>query len=70
MLEQRYEMVKAYQQEMRDEAANQRLARLGRAHRTADQGFLAAIRHALTRLNAGEADRVHEERWQTAHPAH
>ena len=70
MLDQRYDMVKAYQKEMLDEAANQRLASLGRAHRTADHGFLAAIRHALTRLSAAEMERSRETRPRMAHPAH
>ncbi|HLO34558.1 MAG TPA: hypothetical protein VK194_00685 [Candidatus Deferrimicrobium sp.] len=70
MLEQRYEVVKAYQQEMLEESANQRLARLGRAHRTDHHSLLAAIRHAIARVNVGDLGRPHGMRPPTAHPAH
>lgn len=69
MLEQRYDIVKAYQQEMLEESANQRLARLGRARRTADQGLVAAVRHAVARLRVGDLGRPHGTGPWTAHPA-
>ena len=70
MLEQRYDIVKAYQQELLDESANQRLARLGRAHRTADHGVLAAIRHAVAGIHVGGPGHSRGMRPPTAHPAH
>ena len=55
MLEQRYHDVMAYQREIRDESARQRLAQLGRSRRAVRPGRIDALVHGLDRWLSGHA---------------
>ena len=70
MLEQRYYDVLAYQLEIRDESARQRLAQLGRTRRTAPSDRFAALHHAVDRLRSGGFGGSLRRHPPTAHPAH
>ena len=72
MLEQRYYEVKAYQQEILDESARQRLARLGRTPEHPSHRWLSTLQHAIAGLRSEERLRGHlpRSRPPTAHPAH